>query len=570
MRRLLIVLTVAVAVTVAAVLLATQSQGPRADLVWTAGPEVATLDPALMTSLQDGRVAAALFEGLTVLDPHTLKARPGIAESWTVSEDGLTYTFTLRPAARWSDGQPVTADDFVYAWRRALDPATGAEYAYMLYPIRGARNYYDVVQKIPPPESEELKSKDAKGVNALIAIKLRNQARREAIDKAWLQVGIRAENPHHLVVTLERPCAYFLDLTAFSTYLPVRKDMIAKYGDLWTRPPNLVSSGAYRLVKWDFRNRMVWEKNPFYWDADHVSLNRIEVRTFDDINTAHKAYETGAVDLTTVVPAMAMEPLLKAKRDGTRKDVLYAANLGTYYYRLNCRSGPMADTRVRRALAMAIDRREIIRLAARGGQLPAMTLVPPGLPGYESPLGIEENVEKAKRLLAEAGYPGGQGLPELSVLVNKGAGHVPIAEMVQQQWADRLGVKVRIEQVEWKVFLDMMKEGKYQAARAGWYGDYVDPNTFLDLFVTGGGNNQTGWSNKQYDALIERAAAETDPEARKNTFAKAETILMDEMPIIPLYFYTTMTLARPGLEGVEPNLMNRIDFAQLKWAGGKK
>jgi oligopeptide transport system substrate-binding protein len=547
MRRLLLVLTVAVAVTVAAVLLASHSQGPRADLVWTAGPEIATLDPALMTALQDARVAAALFEGLTVIDPHTLQPRPGVAKSWSVSPDNLTYTFDLRAEARWSDGRPVTADDFVYSWRRALDPATAAEYAYMLYPIRGAKAFYDAVQKLPATDAA---------------------IRAAAVDKAWAGVGVRADGPHRLVVTLERPCAYLLDLTAFSTYLPVSRDCIEACGDRWTRQPNLVSSGAYRLVEWRFRSRMVWEKNPYYWDAANVALGRIELRTFDDVNTALVAYDTQAVDLTTVVPAMAIEPLLAAQRDGTRTDVRYAANLGTYYYRLNCRKGPLTDARVRRALAMALDRGEIIRLAARGRQPPAFALVPPGLPGYQSPPGIEENVEEAKRLLAEAGFPGGRGLPELSVLVNKGTGHVPIAEMVQQQWADRLGVSVRIEQVEWKVFLDMMKQGDYQAARAGWFGDYVDPNTLLDLFVTGGGNNQTGWSNKTYDSLIERAAAETDPAARLRTFARAETILLDEMPIIPIYFYRTMTLVRPGLEGVEPNLLNRIDFARLRWAAG--
>jgi oligopeptide transport system substrate-binding protein len=549
MRRFIIPLAVAVAVTLAAVLMASRWQGPRADLVWTAGPEIASLDPARMTAIQDGRVAAALFEGLTVLDSHTLKVRPGVARTWTVSADGLTYTFDLRDDARWSDGRPVTSEDFVYSWRRALDPALAAEYAYMLYPIRGAKAYYESVQKLPAKAPAD---------------------RTAVADKAWSQVGVRAEGPLRLIVELEQPCAYFLDLTAFSTYLPVRRDCIEAHGDLWTRPPHLISNGAYRLAEWQFRSRMVWEKNPHYWDAAHVALGRIELRVFEDVNSTLLAYETHAVDLTTTVPPMAMEPLLEALRAGTRPDVQYATNLATYFYRLNCRKGPLADARVRRALSMAIDRRAIIERAARGGQAPALTLVPPGLPGYASPSGAAENVEEAKRLLAEAGYPGGAGFGEVSILVNKGLGHVPIAEMVQQQWRDRLGLEVRIEQVEWKVCLDMMHRGEYQMARASWYGDYVDPNTFLDMFVTDGGNNQTCWSNREYDDLVARAAREMDPAERMRLLARAEAILVAEAPIIPIYYYTTVVLVRPGLEGVEPNPLNRIDFGIMRWAGGRR
>jgi oligopeptide transport system substrate-binding protein len=213
---------------------------------------------------------------------------------------------------------------------------------------------------------------------------------------------------------------------------------------------------------------------------------------------------------------------------------------------------------------MAIDRRAIIERAARGGQLPASVLVPPGMPGYAPPPGLTENVEEARRLLAEAGYPNGAGLPEMAILVNKGLGHVPVAEMIQQEWSDRLGISVRIEQVEWKVFLDMVQHGDYQVARGGWYGDYVDPNTFLDMFLTGGGNNQTGWSNAEYDALIAEAARQAPGPERMRTFARAEAILVRETPIMPLYFYTILMLVRPGVEGVEPNLLNRIDFALLR------
>jgi oligopeptide transport system substrate-binding protein len=543
MRRFLIPLAVAVAVTLVTALLAFRTQGPKADLVWTAGTEVATLDPNKMNALQDGRVAAALFEGLTVIDAETLKVRPGVAQSWQVSPDGLVYTFDLRQSARWSDGKPVTAEDFVYSWRRVLEPRTAAEYAYILYPIRGARAYYDTASKA---------GNDPAWAGG-------------GADAAWAGVGIRAEGPYRLTVTLERPCAYFLDLTGFTTYLPVRRDVIEKYGDRWTLPGNIISDGAFRLAEWRFQSRMTWEKNPYYWDAASVALGRVEVLVFKDV-AALEAYETGAVALTTVVPSLAVPPLLAARESGRRNDVRYDTVFATYFYRINCVRPPFSDARLRRALALAIDRQAIIERAARGGQKPAFTLMPPGYEAYKPPAGLTEDVQEARRLLAEAGFPGGAGLGEPAILVNKDMGHIPIAEMLQQQWRQRLGINVRIEQVEWKVFLDRISRVDYEIARGGWYGDYVDPNTFLDLFVTGRGNNSTGWSNEEYDRLIEAAANQTDAAARMEDFRRAEEILLREAPIIPIYFYTQVMLVRPGLEGVYSNPLNRIDFGVIRWA----
>ena len=534
MRRLLIPLAVAAAVVAVVVVLAHRSHGPKADLVWTGGPEVASLDPGKMTALGDHRVAAALFEGLTVLDSRDLRPRPGVAYRWDVSDDRKTYTFHLRPDARWSDGKPVTAEDFASSWRRVLDPKTAADYAYMLYPIRGAKAYFEAVGKDPA-----------------------------AAD--FSTVGIRVEGPRRLTVHLAEPTAYFLELAAFGTYLPVRRDAITRHGDRWTFPPNLISNGAYRLTEWQFRSRMRWQKNPHYWNAANVALERIEVRTFEHVNTALLAYETGAVDLTTVVPALARQPLLKARDAGRRRDVLHGEDLGTYFYRFNCTRKPLTDVRVRRALALAISREPIIERATRGGERPAMALVPPGMAGYPGVPGLTEDVAEARRLLAEAGHAGGSGIGELAILVNRGLGHVPVAEMIQQQWRDRLGLDVRIEQVEWKVFLDMTQKLDYQIARAGWYGDYVDPNTFLDMFLSGGGNNETGWSNAEYDAFIDAAAREADPAKRTAILTRAERLLMREVPIVPIYTYTTTILVRPGLEGVTPNLLNRIDFSRLRW-----
>jgi oligopeptide transport system substrate-binding protein len=547
MPRFLIPLALAVAVVIAAAAVTLRTGGPPADLVWTAGPEVKTLDPAQITLLTDARVAEALFEGLVVQDPRDLAVRPGVAERWEISPDGLTYTFHLREDARWSDGRPVTADDFAWAWRRVLDPKTAAEYVYMLYPIRGAKAYYEAAAEAAAHD-------------------LTPQRQTGAARSDWSQVGVRVEGPRRLVVELERPTAYFLDLAAFTTYLPVRRDNVESSGDRWTMPPSLISNGAYRLAEWRFRSRMIWEKNPFYWNAGAVALGRIEVRVFADDKTALLAYETGAVDLTTVVPALAIQPLLEARDAGRRRDVVYATNFGTYFYRFNCNDPVLSDVRLRRALALAIDRRAIVERAARGGQVPTGTFVPVGLPGYASPPGLDENVQEARRLLAEAGHPGGVGLEDLSILVNSGFVHKPIAELVQQQWSEALGVTVRIEEVETTSFFDKVRKGEYRIARGGWYGDYLDPNTFLDCFVTGGGNNQTGWSNDEYDALVEEAARLADPAERMRVLARAEEILLREVPVVPMYVYTNLTLVRPGLEGVYPNLMNRIDFALLRWA----
>ena len=541
MRSFLVALALPAVVAISLILLVFGAEGPRADLVWTAVAEVATLDPARMTAVQDGRVAAALFEGLTVLDTRDLAPRPGVAERWDVSEDGKRYVFHLRPDARWSDGRAVTADDFVYAWRRALDPATAAEYAYMLYPIRGAKAYYQAAARAADDEAKAT---------------------------LWRSVGVRAQGPHVLVVDLERPTAYFLNLVAFSTYLPVRRDAVEAHGDRWTFPPNLISNGAYRLTEWRFQWRMRWEKNPYYWNAGAVALERIEVRVYKDPNTALVAYETGEMDLTTSVPALVYAPLLKAAKAGKREDVLCAENFGTYFYRFNCTRGALADARVRRALAMALDRRQIIDRAARGDQKAATRFVAPGCEAYASEAHLEEDVAEAQRLLAEAGFPRGKGLPEMVILVNDQPPHRLVAEVIQEQWRERLGIRTRIEQVEWKVFLDRVHALDYQIARAGWFGDYVDPNTFLDMFVTGGGNNDTGWSSAAYDALVTKAADEPDAAKRLGRLAQAEAILLAEAPIVPIYFYTTMTLVRPGLEGVEPNLLNRIDFARLRWRRG--
>ncbi len=508
------------------------------------GPEIATLDPGRMKALADGRIASSLFEGLTVTDPATLAARPGVAQRWDVSADGLEYTFHLRPDARWSDGSAVTAEDFIYSWRRVLTARTAAPYKYMLYPIKGAEAY-------------------AKAS--------------EAGDEVLPELGMKAQGDNCLQVTLERTTPYFLSLTSFSTYLPVKREVVEKGGEAagdeqlgWTAPDKIVSNGAYVLSEWVYSDRMVLRKNRHYWNADAIRINEVRVLPMTS-DAAYVAYEKGQLDMVTDVPALAAEALARRQAAGRRPDVYLVPNFGTYYYKINCRQKPLNDVRVRRALLLAIDKRAIIEKVGRLNQREAGSFVPPGVAGYEGAEAVERNVEEARRLLSEAGYPGGKGFPRLTLLYNTHEGHRNAAELAMQSWKQELGIEVALENMEWKVFLEEVQKGGYHIARSGWYGDYIDPNSFLDLFVTDGGNNDTGWSNERYDELIRKAAETVEKAERAAMLREAEQILNDQGPIIPVYYYNSMILVRPHVKGFSPNLRNEILFGDL-WidaAGGK-
>ena len=487
--------------------------GERADFVYVSGAEPETLDPALMTGLLEARLAAALFEGLTVYDPRDLSARPGVAESWDVSPDRRTYVFHLRRGA-WSDGEPVTAQDFVYSWRRVLSPATGAQYAYQLYDyIDKAKEFY------------EGKTRD------------------------FGQVGIRALDDHTLCVRLRAPTPYFLDLTSFMTYLPVNRKCVETYGNHWTRPEHIVTNGPFLLSVWRLNEKIRLVKNPRYWDARNVRVRTIDALAVESRNTAFNLYATGAADLITAVPL----PLIDLLR--TRPDFHSSAALTTYFYRFNVTRPPLDDARVRKALALAINREAIVRHITRGGEIPALTFVPPAMPNYRGPDGLPYDLPRARRLLAEAGYPGGRGFRQIEILFNTSEAHRDIAEVVQQMWSKGLGVRVVLQNQEWGAYMHSMKSLDYDVARSGWIGDYTDPNTFLDMFVTGGGNNRTGWSNARYDALIRKATREPDEAKRMRLLSEAERILVEEgAPIAPIYFAASQMMYRPEVRGVYPNV----------------
>ena len=490
----------------------------KADFTFILGTEPETLDPALSTGVPEGRIERALFEGLTISNPKDLSNIPGMAEDWEISSDGLTYTFHLRNAY-WSNGEKVTSYDFIYSWERVLNPNTGAQYSYMLWYIKNAKLY------------NEGKLKD------------------------FSKVGVKAPDPKTLVVTLEHPVPYFLSITSFDTLMPVNKHCVETYGPNWIKPENIVVNGPFKLVEWRMRERIVLEKNPLYWDKDNVKLNRIVALPVENTNTNFNLYITGVAQWTDSngIPLNIVDKIRK------RPDSHIAPYLGTYFIRINVTKPPLNDVRIRKALAMSIDKKEITDKVMKAGQIPADHFVPPGLKGYKSPKGIHFNPAKAKQLLKEAGYPDGKNFPKITYLYNTFEAHRDIAEVLQEQWHKYLGIKVEILNQEWKVYLNSMNKLDYDLCRSAWIGDYPDPNTFLDMFITNGGNNNTGWSNKEYDFLIHQASLERDPEKRMQLFYQAEKILIeDELPIIPLYFYVSHHLKHPCVRGIYQNILDKL------------
>ncbi|MEE9514799.1 MAG: peptide ABC transporter substrate-binding protein [Candidatus Brocadiales bacterium] len=500
----------------------------RAEFTYVNGPEPETLDPALLTGFVEGRIVAALFEGLTQYQPENLSPTPGVAKSWTVSEDLLTYTFYLRES-RWSNGERLTAHDFLYSWKRALHPMTAADYAYQLYYLKNARPF------------------------------------NEGILTEFSEVGVRALDDYTLQVRLETPTAFFLDLTSFPTLMPVNRKCLETYGEYWTRPENMVCNGPFHLVEWKINNKIYMEKNPLYWDAQRVKLKSVDALSIESLNTGFNVYETGDADLLYGLP-LSLIDILRG-----REDFHTNVFLATSFIRFNVTAPPFDDVRVRKAFDMTIDKERIVKYVTKGGEVPATTLVPPGMPDYQSPTGLPFNPEEARRLLAEAGYPGGRGFPYTEYLFNTSEANKDIAEVIQQMWKTNLGVGVTLVNQEWKVFLSTMKNLDYQICRGNWIGDYIDPNTFLDMFVTDGGNNRTGWSNRRYDELIRAAAGERDSNRRMELFREAEKILVvDELPILPVYYYSSLNMYRPDIIGIFPNVLNihPWKYIRVENAGG--
>jgi oligopeptide transport system substrate-binding protein len=650
------------------------AQEDRAQYVFVNGTEPQTLDPQKMKGVPEGRIADALFEGLTFRDVETLEPLPGCAVRWDVSPDGKRYTFHLRPEARWTDGEPVTAHDFAYAWKRLQEPEIASEYAYLLHVVRHAEAYNtfgdqlkalrgdpggdteaerkgilaglrDLVGTPPKPLGAKtwqdflavrkmrdvvIRPSDARIVDAfdvrqgemspeqvssVLEALEGDAARREsalAAAKAHFGVdeGVFATDDRTFVVELNAYTPYFLDLTSFHSALPVPRKVVEKAPEDWFRPGKIVSNGPFRLERWTINRKIRLRKNPSYWDAGVVSLETVDILPTENNTTALNLYLTGEADW---LPATYPPDLIDHLK--TRSDFKRNQAASTYFYRINCTKPPFTDVRVRKALCLAIDRKELVERVTRKGEPEATTMVPPGIRAYVGPSSaVRFDPEGARRLLAEAGYPGGKGIAKFGILYNTHEGHKKVAEYVADQLRKNLGLDVSAYNQEWQAYLRSQTMLDYEVCRAGWVGDYIDPNTFLDLWITKAGNNNTGWGDPLYDRLVHLAA---DPFAlaavadsviprlkepdvarrllesvestsdvkerieragalRMHLFREAEAILFqDAFPVIPIYFYVYTNMVKPHVEGFHtmlrglggtevPNLQDLHPFRELR------
>jgi oligopeptide transport system substrate-binding protein len=491
------------------------------------GSEPQGLDPHVVTGVPENHILRAMFEGLAVKNPYTLEPEPGVASSWDVSDDGRVITFHINPQAKWSNGEAITAADYVWSWKRLLTPILGAEYAYMLFPVKNA----------------------------------------EAFNKGEItdfsEVGVKALDDATLQVTLNERTPYFLQLMDHYSAFAVHQATIEKHGKAtdrytqWTRVENMVSNGAFKLKNWQLNRRIELEKSDTYWDRDNVKLNGIIYYPTENVVSEERMFRVGQLHYTGSVP-LGKIPVYQAMEDSPYVQAPY---LGTYYYLLNTKVPPTDNINVRKALSLAVDRDKLNKTVLKGTVFSAYSITPPDTLGYYPPRLFSFDAQRARELLAQAGYPNGEGWPGLELTYNTSEDHRKIAVALQQMWKDILNIEVTLANQEWKVYLDSVTNMHFQIARRGWIGDYVDPNNFLDLFITGGGNNNTGFANPAYDEMVLREAPQAaTKEERFAIFEKAETLLMEQMPIIPIFTYTSKHLIHPSVNGMPPNLMDSMNM----------
>ncbi len=480
--------------------------------------EPATLDPQLMDIATDQNLAYALFEGLTAFDEKSARPVPAAAERWEVSPDGLIYTFHLRPSAAWSNGDRVTARDFAFSFQRALTPAFAAPSSYLLWPIRNAE--------------------------AFNAGKLVNFA----------EVGVAALDDATLRLTLDKPTPYLPALAACPVMMPVHRATVEKSGRAddrtspWTRPGRFVGNGAFTLAEWSPNARVVVAKNPHHWAAAQNRLERVVFFPIENADTEERNFRAGQLHVTYGVPASKIEPYRREAPERLRAEPW----LQVAYINFNTTKAPLTQAKVRRALALALDRGATSRSVFAGTRAPAHTLVPPDTGGYTPPAGQPDDFAAARALLAEAGFPGGRGLPAMPMVVRNDDKMPKVAEAIQAMWQRELGVRITVEPVEQKTWVQTQKALAHTLALHGWLADFPDPVTFLDLLRTGGGNNYTGWGNRDYDALLDQAAGTADPSARFALLQRAETLLLAEAPLAPVVFGAKVYLVQPAVKDWPP------------------
>jgi oligopeptide transport system substrate-binding protein len=567
--------------------LALEDERPRADVVWVHATDLFTLDPQKMSYQHDLRAARALYEPLLSLSPDG-EIEPAAAEKWTLSADRRTYTFGLREGLTFSNGDPVTASDFVYAWRRAILPDTAAKYSSLFFHIKGARAFFDW---------------RAKTLAAGDAI-----PHEEVLAKFDEMVGLRAIEDRTLEVVLTQPVPYFLDLCAFGTFSPIHSASVRaatsidpqtgriKEDPAWLKPGSLISNGPYTLERWRYKRDVRLEKNPKYWNAANVRNDSIEMLVIEDPNTAILAFEAGVVDWlpnvlaeyradmveqrvayevrhrealdAAIAKGASLDEALAAMaepRPDERRNVHVLDAFGTDFFQFNCRetlsdgrANPLSHSGVRRALALATDKQAIVERVTRLNERVSGSFVPAGsIAGYTAPKGLGHNPEQARRELAQAGWTlvngqlvnaAGEAFPTLEILYSTGSPrYEDISLALRDMWRRELSLAVEIDGKPGNEYRAALEAGNFMVARGGWYGDYGDPTTFLDLNKTGDGNNHRGFSNEAYDRLLDAAATESDPEKRFRLLEEAETLLVEvELPILPLCTYATLYMYEPG------------------------
>ena len=481
--------------------------------------EPTTLDPTLNQTVDGASYSNHFFEGLMKIDPE-LKVVKGMAKDYTVSDDGLVYTFTLRDDAKWSDGQPVTAQDFVYSWQRLVDPTTAAAYNYIINMV----------------------------VNA-------NEIMAGEKDKS--ELGIKAIDEKTLEITLHTKTSYFMEIAAFPACMPLRKDIISANPDTWTQDPaTFITNGAYLMSSWEHQSVIVAKKNPNYYDVAALGPDTINFHLIEESNTTLASFENGEILFGDDLPTEEFERM----KD---KGFYIGSQVGTYFLDLNMNEPALQDVKVRKALALAIDRNYLVENITKAGEQPADTYVATGLTDADSTKQFHDvstkwwnnddydaNVAEAKKLMSEAGYPNGEGFPTLEYITNNTATHMAIAESVLNMWKEVLGINVTLSSQDWSVFVETRNSGDYQIARDGWLADYNDPLSFIDMYVTGGGNNKPQYSNTEYDNLVKQVQSSSDNNERMSLMHQAEDILARDIPVVPLYFYTDPYLLSDKLEGV--------------------
>ncbi len=513
-----------------------QSEGTEDTLVFNVSAVVKTLDPALNNATDGAMILVNLWEGLYMLDENDMPY-PAAAESCDISGDGLMYTFHLRDGIKWSDGEPVLAKDFEFAWKRALSPETAAEYAYLLYYIKGGEDY--------------------------------NNGKGTADD-----VQVHALDDKTLQVVLEAPTKYFLSLAAFPAYFPVREDVVAD--ERWTlSPETYISNGKYTMAEINDKENFLLTINENYWNKETIKLKYVDVRQVEDDTSGFATFKTGEFDIQRNVPTPEVMP---GVAEGLVTIFPYT---GTYFAVLNVdlpkasavskeAAEVLQDVKVRQALALAINRDDICEFVRMDGSTPAFSYVPPAVTNSDGSSFAQTQYfpskgdpEKAKALLAEAGFPDGKGFPKLNYIYNAGASHENVAQAIQGMWKEVLNIDCELKNGEWAAVQTLRDNHDYIIARHGWIADYNDPTTFLEMWLSGVGQNNAGYNNTEYDNLLKQAQKESNDAKRDELLHQAEDLLMADMPIIPIFYYTNPMAVQPYVKGLRVSPLCFVYFDQV-------